>query len=239
MAIHANRICRCCCDSEMVFGQPRRSTVIHGNSIFTQHQAIAGFTNIQLGKTIAVNFIQKGRGIAALHVNFAKRCDITDTDRRAGCCNFTINRLPPMRFSIPRKPLCPIPHAHLDKHRALFFCPFMARRLAYWPKIHIARPPSKYPDSCRAIGWPINCRASIRDRLTSGMRHNCQTQNIRCFALIGGHTQSGIAFKMFNRTEIFLMRQFDIFDRHIILLVNPTTLGPCHIPEWRERCRLI
>ena len=175
MAIDADGIRSCCRNNEMVFGKARRGTVIHSDTIFTQHQTIADFTNIELCNTVAVDFIQKRRGITALNVNFAKRCDITNTDRCTGCRNFTINRLPPMRFSIPRKPLCPVPHAHLDKHRALFFGPFVTWCLSYWPEIHITRTPRQHPDSRRAVWWTVNCRTGIRDRLASSVRHNCKT----------------------------------------------------------------
>ena len=178
----------------MILSKASRSTVIHHNSILTQHQAIAGFANIQLSKTVAINFIQKGSSITALHINFAKCCDITNTNRCTSCCNLAINRLSPMSLTILWKPLCPVPHAYLDKYGALFFGPVMARRLAYWSKIHIARPPGKYPDSGWAIGWAVNCRASIRNRLASGMRHNRKAQDIRCFTLISCHAKCSVAF---------------------------------------------
>ena len=80
MTIDADRICRCCGDNKMVFGKAPSGAVIHGDAIFTQHQTIAGFTNIQLSKSVAINFIQERRGIGTLHINFAKCCDITDTN---------------------------------------------------------------------------------------------------------------------------------------------------------------
>ena len=194
MTIYADCI-RCGrCDNEMILSKASSGTVIHDNSILTQHQAIAGFANIQLSKTIAINFIQKGSSITALHINFAKCCYITDTNRSTSCYNLTINRLSPMSLTILWKPLCSVPHAYLDKYRTLFFRPFMARRLTYWPKIHITRPSGKYPDSRWAIGGPVNCRASIRDRLASGMRHNRETQDIRCFTLISCHAKCSVAF---------------------------------------------
>ena len=80
MTIDADRICRCCGDNKMVFGKARCGAVIHGDTIFTQHQTIADFTNIQLGKTVAIDFVQKRRGIGTLHINFAKCGDVTDTN---------------------------------------------------------------------------------------------------------------------------------------------------------------
>ena len=62
---------------------------------------------------------------------------------------------------------------------------------------------------------------------TSGMDfpanlgHDRKTAHIGCLALIGGHAQGGIAFEMFDRAEALLMAQFDVFDRHIVLLVQP------------------
>ena len=198
MPVHANRIGGGGGHHEMILTQPRGCAVIHGNTVFTQHKPVAGFAHCQLGETVAVDLVEKGRSITSLHVNFTQSGDVADTHGFAGCQDFAVNRLAPMGFTGLREPLRPQPHAHLDKCSALFGSPFMAWRQPCRAKIGAGRATCKGADSHRCIGGTKDCRAGFRNRFSGQFCHHGKPAHIGCLALIGGHAQRGIAFKMFD-----------------------------------------
>ena len=61
-----------------------------------------------------------------------------------------------------------------------------------------------------------------------------EAAHVRCLSLIRGHAQCGIALKMLDRAEALLVAEFHIFDGHIVLLIQPSTVAPLNIPERFE-----
>ena len=94
--------------------------------------------------------------------------------------------------------------------------------------------PCKGPNGRCSIGRPENGCADLWNGFASQLRHNCEPAHIGRLALICGHAQRGVAFEMFNADEIFLMGQFDVFNRHVILLIEPSAVAAFDSPKGRD-----
>ena len=84
------------------------------------------------------------------------------------------------------------------------------------------------------------CRcARLGDCPPRRIGQNRQGRHVRAFALICRHALSGVALHMLNRLVIFLRGEFDIFDCHVILEIEPRALGPRNGPQRRDIIRRI
>ena len=165
MPEHANRIRRRGGHDIVLFGEPGGGAIIHDQPVLAQHQAVPHLADGQFGEGIGIDPVHEFSGIGALDVDFAQGRHIADANRFACGQHLSVNRLPPMGFTGLRKPLCPLPHPSVDKHRTLLLGPFVAGGQAGWLELFAARPSTKGTDRHTGIGRAEYRCASCCDRL--------------------------------------------------------------------------
>ena len=100
------------------------------------------------------------------------------------------------------------------------------------PEITPNRTAGKGGDGCRGVGRAVDGGAGLGDGLSRQFGHHREAEDIRGASLVTGHAKRGVALQMFDRAEIFLMRQPDILHRDVVLLVEP---GAFRAPDMPQR----
>ena len=231
MAKHRDSIGRGGGDHKVVLCQAGGGAIIHGDPIFAQHQSVTCLADGQFGESVAINFVEKCRSICALNVDFSESCDITDTNGLARGPYLSIHGLPPMGFAGFGEPLRAQPQAHLNKDRALLLGPGMAWGLTGGAEICPAIAAREGTNRGWGIGRTEDGCADLWNGFARQLCHNRKPAHIGGLALICGHAQRGVAFEVFNADEIFLMGQFDVFYRHVVLLIEPSAVATFYRPK--------
>ena len=217
-----------------VLPHPRRGAIVKHHAIFAQHQAVAAFAHAQTAERVGIDLIQESSGIGALNIDLAQSGHIADADRFARGQNLAVDRLAPFGFARFGHPLRAQPIAHFDKNRALFLRPFVRGCQAEGFELLPPTTPTQGAQSHRRIRRAVDRGAGVGNGLARQPRHHGQAQHVAGLALIGCHAKRCIAFQMLDRDEVFLMRQFDVFDGDIVLRVNPSAVCPFDIPHRRD-----
>ena len=139
-----------------------------------------------------------------------------------------------MGFARFGKPLRAQPQARFNKDCALLFGPSMAGGLAGGAEICPAVAASEGPNGGWGIWRPEDGCTDLWDGFACQLGHNCQPAHIGRLALICGHAQRGVAFEMFNTDKVFLMGQFDVFNGHVVLLIEPGPVAVFDGPKGRD-----
>ena len=100
---------RCRREVEPVIGKARRCPVVHYESIFAQHHAIACLADGKCGKRVDVKTIEKMSGVGTVDVDLAERRYIADADAVSRHRHLAVDDLQPIRFARPREPLRTFP----------------------------------------------------------------------------------------------------------------------------------
>ena len=116
------------------------------------------------------------------------------------------------------------------EYRALFFCPFVAWGQALGAEIFERRAARECAHRNGHVRWSIDRGACFWDRLAGLLCHDGQSQNIGGFALVCGHAERGVAFEVLDTDIAFLVGEFHVFDRHIVLEIDPSAIFAWDVP---------
>ena len=223
----------------MLLAQPCHRAVIHHEAVFAQHQAVTGAADRQGRDQIAIDKIQKGGGIAALHLDLAERRDIAQANAGPHRQHFAVDRLAPMGLAGFRHILRAQPQAGLDKHSALLDGPLMGGGQARGPEMPVPMRPSQGTDGDRRIGRTKHGCADIGNAGAAQARHHRQPRDIGGLALIRTHAERGVTLEMFDRAITLPMRQHDIIAGHIMLQIDKGLALARHAPDGDAFLRFI
>src|SRR6185369_7397620 len=108
----------------MVLLEARGGAVVDHEAVLAQHHAVAGLTDGERRESVAIDAVEEGVGVAALHVDLAKRRDIAHADMIADIRYLPVHRVLRLLASarvIERAE----PRPGLDEHGSPLFGPLM------------------------------------------------------------------------------------------------------------------
>ena len=224
----------------MPFAKAGNRAVIHHETVFAQHHAIARAPDRQFRHGVDIDPVKKFRSVAALHVDLAQGGHVADADGFAHHACLAVAGLAPCGFARARIPCGALPQAEFDKFGAAFAGQRIRGHQAFGGKA-LARamcPQRRHRN--RHIGRAKGCRADIGDAAVLKRGHERQRRHVGRLALIGGHAQRGIAFQMFGCAKILAMGLRDILGGHVILEIHPgAPLALGDMPEGRAFGRAV
>src|SRR5215472_16767963 len=195
-------------------------TVVHDETILTQHHAITCLADCERRPVIDVEPVEEECGIRSLNIDLTERGHIAEANGRSDGPHLTVHRLQPVAITRAGKILSTRPAPRLDEDRVLLLGPRVRGRQARWAEPPSAMGAGQGTDRNRSIGRAKDRRASLSDRPTSDGCHDCKAVDIGRLALISRHSEGGIAFQVLDGPKAFTLGKQDVVSRYVVLEID-------------------
>ena len=219
MAHHLGRLRRGGGHEKLGVADARGGAVVQHDGVLAQHEAVACFAHRQLGKSVDVDAVQKLRGVGPLHIDLAQRRGVGNAHAVAHKIHFDLVGLGQVGAVGP-VPQGPQPQAGFKPHAAVRPMPVVHGGAALGLEVFAHIAPGQHAQSHRRIGRTEGGGTGLRHIQGPGLCHQAQAVDVGGLALVGSHSQRGVALQMLDRHIALALRQFHVGSRHIVLEVN-------------------
>jgi len=204
---------------EAVGLQARDHAIVHEETGFAQHQAIAAAPDLELLEGVGVHALEKCRRVGTDDFDLAERGGVEQADARpchgAFSCDGGVHR-----FAAHRKIPGAFPWAHVLERGPVLGRPVVNGRAADGIEEIAARRAGESAEGYGRIGWAEGRQAHLGDRLLELGGGDAKRIHVRKLALVGRHAGRRVALDVLDRAHALLDRQADILSANVVLEID-------------------
>ena len=233
------RIGRGCGHHIVILGEARGGAVVIDDAVLTQHEAVARLADAKRREGVAVELVEEGSGILALHVDLAQRRDIAEADGAARGEHLARRGCKPV-LALSREPGGAHPQAGFDEDGTLLFRPVVQRRLADGLEVVAGKRPGEGAEGDRRVEGAEGGGAHLVHGAPGRLRQDGDGVDVAELALVGGHAGRRIALGELDVGIALARGERQVLGGGIVLVVDEgLAMALLHPPQGRYREGLV